>query len=700
VKDSVKHKISRLAYRTALMSIVLASLIAISGYLLLRTYIYSVNAELGKRTALSSQQSIEFQLKERLASLVQRSAGYCDLTFHTVENNVNLLAGSASSILKNQGVFRPRPVAPPNPTNNGIYSAQVQHVADIDSRGYQNQMPLLGNLQGLMLTLATNISEVNTCYIGSELGYIIVVDDTPIKPGPPVDCRTRPWYMLARENKELIWTDIYPEAYGKGLVITCAKPFYHKNGDIAGVAGVELLLTMLSDLVRDAQVDELGASFIIDDYGNILVSDEEDASLLSKLTIPTTTDKSKIESVFIEGKEYFIAFAPIHVNICEETSVKRLYFASIVETSIANAPALDNTNSILTLTDNALKNINVIVFLFIFLLVIFNIVIFYFVERYASKFSQTITTPIAVLEESVNIIANGNLQHHIEMKTNDELETLAKSVNKMATDLKIYIENLQKITAEKERIDTELDLARKIQDSMLPNIEPDFANYVEFDLCAYIQPAKVVGGDFYDFFFIDAVTLALVIGDVSGSGIPAALYMGTVKTLIKNNAKNGMTPSEVCYIVNNLLCEANEEEMFATVFLVYINIHTGDCTFVSAGHLPPLVIRDDKATLFASEPNYMLGLLDGKTYEQYTAHLQPNDKLFLYTDGVTEAMNSNEELFTGEKLLEAANKYSGATMGEFCEAVRKEVLAFTGELTERDDYTTLGIQFFGGNAEC
>jgi len=678
------------------MSIVLASLIAISGYLLLRSYVYSVNAELGKRTALSSQQSIEFQLKERLASLVQKSAGFCDLTFHAVENNVNLLASSAGSILKNPYGFRARPVAPPNPASEGTFTAQVQYVLGIDSQAYHSEMPLLGNLQGLMLALATSTSEVTTCYVGSELGYIIVVDDSPIKPGPPVDCRTRPWYILAREQQEQIWTDIYPEAYGKGLVITCAKPFYHANGKIAGVAGIELLLTMVSELVRDARVDEQGASFIVDDNGTIVVSDEKDASLLSNLIIPKTMDKNMIESVFIEGKEYFIAFAPLQANIFESGSqTKRLYFASIVETSIINAPALENTNSILALTDTALKNINIIIFLFIILLVIFNVVIFYFVEGYANKFSQTITTPIAVLQESVKIIANGNLQNYIEMKTNDELEDLAHSVNKMATDLKIYIENLQRITAEKERIDTELDLARKIQNSMLPNIEPDFSNYAEFDLCAFIQPAKEVGGDFYDFFFIDADKLALVIGDVSGSGIPAALYMGTVKTLIKNNAKNGMSPSEVCYSVNNLLCEANEEEMFATVFLVYINIHTGDCTFVNAGHLPPLVIRNDKATLFASPPNYMIGLLENKTYLQYTANLQPSDKLFLYTDGITEAMNSEEELFSGDKLLEVANKYSSASMAQFCGDLRREVLAFTGEVTQRDDYTTLGIQFFG-----
>jgi len=709
VKSSVKYKISRLAYLTALIAIVFASVISISGYLLLRTYIYSVNEKLGKHTAQYSQHSIEYQLKEKLSSLVQKSAMYCDVTFHSIENKVHLLASSAEYVLKNPDNFISRPVLPPNPANEGIFTAQVQYVPSIDSRAYQREMPLLGNLQGLMLSLATSVGEVSTCYIGSELGYIIVVDDQPKKDGPIVDCRTRPWYLLARKQGEQIWTDIYPEAYGKGPVITCAKPFYHKNGEIAGVVGVEMLLSMLSDLVRDARVDELGASFIMDDRGTILVSDEKDADLLENFsfivgtqftasgqTSPVGDDNrpetfASVNTININSKEHFIAFAPI--NISSPSPIpKKLYFASIVETSIVNAPALENTDSILNLTDTALKNINVIIFIAIALLIASNIAIFFFVGGYAHRFSDTITKPIATLEKSVKIIANGQLDHHIDLKTNDELEYLGLSVNKMATDLQIYIQNLQRVTAEKERIDTELDLARRIQDSMLPRIHPHFSGYAEFDICAFIQPAKEIGGDFYDFYFILPQLLALVIGDVSGHGVPAALYMGTVKNLIKNYAKSGKSPKEVCEFVNNLLCESNDEGMFATVFLAYINISNGSLSFVNAGHLPPLVSSEQRLVFLDSTPNMMLGVRENQTFLQFDRHLSKGDKLFLYTDGVTEAINSDNELFSSARLLEVANKCASLEMSQFCGSLRAEVEAFMGEARAIDDYTTLGIE--------
>jgi len=699
MKRSVRHKISQLTYQTTLLSIVFASLISIGGYLFLRSYIYSVNEELGKRAAQNSQQSLEFQVKERLSSLVQKSAVYCDVTFHSVENKVSILASSANNILKNPNNYKARPVAPSNPDNQGVFTAQVQYVPSIDRPAYLREMPLLGNMQGLLRSLATNIGEVTTCYVGSELGYIIVVDDDPIKPGPVVDCRTRPWYRLAKLSGEQIWTDIYNEAYGKGLVITCAQPFYHKNGEVAGVVGVEMLLSTLSDLVRDARVDELGASFIMDDHGTIYVHDEKDSPLIDNLTLPIDTDKSKIESVSIDGKEYFIAFAPIHLNISEQTNpptnLKKLYFASIAEVSEVFAPAIINTNSILNLTNTALKNINLIIFFVITLLILCNIAIFYFVGTYSKKFSQTITDPIAVLEESVKTIANGNLQHHIDLKTNDELEYLGMSVNKMASDLQVYILNLQKMTAEKERIDTELDLASRIQDSMLPNIYPDFADKPEFDLCAFIQPAKEIGGDFYDFFFIDPQNLALVIGDVSGYGVPAALYMGTVKNLIKINAKSGKTPKIVCEEVNNLLCESNEEGMFATVFLAYIDIKTGMLSFVNAGHLPPLISGESGLVFLDSPPNFMLGAFENQTFLQYDRFLKPHDKLFLYTDGVTEAINKEDELFSAPRLLKIANKYTQQNMKQFCRSIRAEVEEFSHDVLSIDDYTTLGIEWRG-----
>ena len=198
------------------------------------------------------------------------------------------------------------------------------------------------------------------------------------------------------------------------------------------------------------------------------------------------------------------------------------------------------------------------------------------------RFAKSITKPISALQDGVSTIASGNSDYMIDIKTNDEIETLGEKVNEMAVDLKEYINNLSKVTAEKERIGAELNVATGIQKSMLPCIFPPYPEREEFDIFATMTPAKEVGGDFYDFFFVNDDNLAIVMADVSGKGIPAELFMVIAKTLIKNNAQYGKNPKETLEAVNNLLCENNEAGMFVTAFLGNIELSTGKFTYANA----------------------------------------------------------------------------------------------------------------------
>jgi len=249
--------------------------------------------------------------------------------------------------------------------------------------------------------------------------------------------------------------------------------------------------------------------------------------------------------------------------------------------------------------------------------------------------------------------------------------------------------------AKKERIDAELNVATHIQTSMLPHTFPAFPHRAEFDIYATMLPAKEVGGDFYDFFLLDDNTLAVVIADVSGKGVPAALFMVIAKTLIKSNALYGKNPKDVFEAVNNILCENNEENMFVTAFLGYLDIPSGKFTFANAGHNPPLLRSGKQFDWLKTKPGFILACMENMLYKQYEVFLQPDDELFLYTDGVTEAMNNERELFSDPRLLETANNYLDLPLKEFTEKLKGEIYKFADGAEQSDDITTLALRYKG-----
>jgi sigma-B regulation protein RsbU (phosphoserine phosphatase) len=278
----------------------------------------------------------------------------------------------------------------------------------------------------------------------------------------------------------------------------------------------------------------------------------------------------------------------------------------------------------------------------------------------------------------------------------NETGILAGVFQKMVLDLETYIENMTKATAEKERIGAELSIATKIQASMLPRIFPPFPDRNEFDIYASMLPAKEVGGDFYDFFMVGTNKLAVVIADVSCKGVPAALFMVVAKTLIKYNAQEGKPLKEVFDTVNNLLCENNDAGMFVTAFMGILDIPTGKFSFVNAGHNAPLIKRvDGKYEFLKIKPALILAAFEGTAYREDETDLLPGDMLYLYTDGVTEAMNTENELFSDPRLLETANRYKDCDVKELLESIKKEVDLFANGAEQADDVTMLALRYKG-----
>lgn len=283
----------------------------------------------------------------------------------------------------------------------------------------------------------------------------------------------------------------------------------------------------------------------------------------------------------------------------------------------------------------------------------------------------------------------------VEVHTGDEIEELADAFRYMSVELRAYIDNLARVTAEKERIGAELDVARRIQADMLPSIFPAFPEREDFDIYAIMTPAKEVGGDFYDFFMVDDDHLTLVVADVSGKGVPAALFMMIAKTLLKNVVQTGASPKQALELVNNQLCENNREEMFVTVWLGILELSSGELTYANAGHENPLWLRGGEWTYVKERHGFVLAGMEGTRYKEHQLTLASGDAIFQYTDGVTEAANPQNELFGDKRLLAAISAVASLTPGQLLPAVKAGIDAFIAEAPQFDDITMLCLTYRG-----
>ncbi len=322
----------------------------------------------------------------------------------------------------------------------------------------------------------------------------------------------------------------------------------------------------------------------------------------------------------------------------------------------------------------------------------------------ARHMKKTLVAPINEIAEAAEAYVRDKREgrsdsdHFSKLKisTGDEVENLALIMADMENDLTEFEANLTRITAEKERVGTELALATRIQADMLPNIFPAFPERPDFDVYASMTPAKEVGGDFYDFFLIDEDHLGLVMADVSGKGVPAALFMMISKILVQNYAMTGRSPGEVLNAVNAQICSNNREEMFVTVWFGVLDLTTGTLTAANAGHeYPVLKTPDGDFELVKDKHGFVIGGMESARYREYELKLEPGARLFLYTDGVAEATDSTGALFGTDRMLEALRSAENGTPEEILGAVDRAVSRFVGEAPQFDDLTMLCVHYIG-----
>ena len=644
-----------------------------------------------KRIREASEVAVVEEMKAKVSNLVGEKVNNAEIALEKYTNYLDMLVDLIEMIHANPNHYVKQDIPMRSPDSPKEYLTQRSFVDEnttVDS--VKDEMTLLANLESIWLPMMKQDGgTIATSYVGTESGFMISFDDNASMAEYSengevyFNHRERVWYEHAKEAGKLIFTDLSQDYFGRGLSLTCAKPFYY-DGKFAGVVAMDILIADLQKSIIDIDVEsnyEDDFAFLVNNEGDIIASPfiSKDATEFENINEPNNKYYEIRKNILGQKTgidhlgNFYCAYSPIEVA----DWVLCVY----VPEEIILIPVNNLEAAIRSMTN---------IFIIIFIVAIIIAIVA------AGVFAMKLTKPIETLRKDVKEISGGNLDHTARVIGNDEISDLATAFNDMTLSLKNYINDLTSLTAEKERIGAELNVATHIQSSMLPSIFPAFPNDSRFNIYATMDPAKEVGGDFYDFFMIDDKHIAIVVADVSGKGVPAALFMVIGKTLIKDHTSLNSDLSDVFYKVNNLLCESNSENLFITAFEAVINIETGHIIYVNAGHEMPFIYRKgEEWTAHPMKPGFVLAGMENMKFTMGELDLAPGDKIFQYTDGVTEATNSKNELYGMDRLKAALDENSSKNVNELLPAIKADIDKFVGEAPQFDDITMLGFEFKG-----
>ena len=669
------------------------------------------NAEQQTAITAVSEATMEGVLASTMAKTTALQAYIAGDLFGDVKTDVQTFQTFATELFANAEMFPPHPFSPPLAEKDGVPSVYVLHEPGVDPQDSQ-MLGLAANMSEILLARFASSDKLSGCFVGTADGNLLAVsnrsasclssDGTPLT----LDVRNRPWYRQAVEAGELFFTGVEMDSYTGIATLECAAPVY-RDGELVAVVGADVFLTSIRDYVESTTSD---GSFVcvINGDGQVLFSPMKEGSFKPELSAeaPDLRQSGNAElaafvsdalqgatglrTLSVDGKDCYMAGVPMDtldwtvVSVVDKALTRQPTEAMLENYEAINAKALGAFRSG---TQKSSQTFIVLVTVLILLGMVGALLI-----------ASRIVKPVEHMTRRINTLRGGDTLFEMEdvYRTNDEIEILAESFASLSKKTADYIEQITEITAEKERIGTELALATRIQADMLPNTYPAFPDRPEFDIYASMDPAKEVGGDFYDFFLVDSDHLCMVMADVSGKGVPAALFMMASRIILASYAKQGMSPAEIMRSTNETICQNNREEMFVTVWLGILEISTGKIRAANAGHEYPVLMQPGgKCELYKDKHGFVLGGMDGVKYKEYEFMLQPGARLFLYTDGVPEATNADNELFGTDRMLDALNEDMQADPQQVLHQVRRAVDAFVGEAEQFDDLTMLCLEYKG-----
>ena len=518
--------------------------------------------------------------------------------------------------------------------------------------------------------LYRNGGDVEVAYLGGENYHYFYQD----------------WYQIPRETQRPCWSEPYfDENGGNILMATYTRPFFRENTGqrrFSGVITADISLAWLEKTLSKVPILRTGYGFILSQNGTFITHPEKrwvmNESIFSIAEARTDPGLRHLGKQMIHGKSGFVRFSG-------DSSQRPgfLYFAPIGFSRWSIGFFFPQ--------DELMAHLNALNRKGIFLAICGVTLLVLMVWLIAG----TITHPLKTLSTAARQMATGDLEVSVPgLQRGGEVGVLADSLKYMRDSLKTHIRELLDTTAAKQRIEGELNVAREIQMGLLPKIFPPFPDIPGFDLFALLTPAREVGGDLYDFYRIDDAHICFVVGDVSGKGVPASLFMAVTMTLIKMTAAKGYGPNQILREVNDQLSRDNEASMFVTLFCGILNIRSGELCYANGGHNPPLLLRRQQPpTFLEGTDGVLLGAMENLDYEMKRIVLQPGDGLFLYSDGVTEAMDENERLYSEERLCKVLANTDDQPSKRLIERVMQSVLNFAGSAPQTDDITMMMIRF-------
>ncbi|MBP5746440.1 MAG: SpoIIE family protein phosphatase [Lachnospiraceae bacterium] len=703
--NSVAKKMVKNTLVFSLVTLVLSTITALLAIYSIRDSTVDGFTKLGDNASGISTSAMTEELENSIIQQVEDKAKLAEQKLMAYSNAMEYASDYAHALYVNADEYPKREVDFAKAENAGKWAMQL--MLEDKNKNYDNlrsECELLGNMEDIFATIVRNNDFVTTIYMATESGLMISYDEfSQLAVGEENHYwgyKDSIWYTQAKETGKASFTDTYWDQYGRGLTITCVAPFYDSYNRFAGCVAVDVLMTDLNNsMINDGIVDPNVAT-LIDDEGNVIASkeldidaqesysifDDDRGDLLKNIGHEIIDKRDGIIYTVDDEEEVYVAFGTIdstNWTICIASPV-----SSVIAPALAIRESIDSNTS--TLVDTVIRG----VLLVIQNLLVLTAVILFILMLTAGRFSRRISDPLKKLTSDVMEISTGNFDKRTDVSTDDEIGSLADSFNNMTDSLQKYIKDLKEVTAKEQRIAGELSAATDIQASMLPRDFAQFCKDRPFTIYASMDPAKEVGGDFYDYFMIDDTHLGLVMADVSGKGVPAALFMVIAKTLIKNRALMGGGPSEILEYVNNQLCEGNDEGLFVTVWFAILDLTTGKGMAVNAGHeYPAIRSATGKYELLNDEHGVVAGVMEDVHYKEYEFALEKGGALFVYTDGVPEATAANDEMFGLERMTEALNEDASAAPDKLLGNVRAAVDRFVGDAPQFDDLTMLALMW-------
>ncbi len=676
---SIRNQVQRAFLMAAAIGIFLFMFITLEN---LNSIYNDVSEEMIESQETITQQNTEdvLEISMQLAEVkAQLNAEKINGDLTRLSGELMLLKESIESLYTNGGMV----VSKEDIQRYSEYIVSVE--ADLTQEEIDETVALLANSVEMFDGILSIEENISLAYVVLENGMVFSSTDTFYAEVENADMRTRDWYTSAVSTGTVYWSELYQGTDDRSYV-TISVPVY-SQGEAFGVLAFDLRVSEISETVLYQKDESVIHSFIVTQDQMLLFSTDDFEVTQERMEfqlVETEITLGESEYGSYQNDEYIIGYAVI-----PETS---WYLVNSLDYETVHEPVENVTDTVattITSLQGSLKSKTVFTTFVLALSAIVIVLYNFFASR---RFAKKITNPIKVLEDGSTEIGRGNLDYVIPDLGEGEIGHLARNFNKMSTELKEYIRNISVITAEKERLGAELSVATNIQASMLPSIFPAFPTYKEFDIFASMTPAKEVGGDFYDFFLVDEDHLAMVMADVSGKGIPAALFMVISKTLLKNCAQTGISPHEVLEKVNNQLCEGNDAEMFVTVWLGVYEISTGHLRAANAGHEYPVLKRaNGEFELVKDVHGFVLAGMEGVRYKEYELQLEEGDKLFVYTDGVAEATNASDELYGTDRLLDLLNNNKETDVQQLLVEVKADIDLFAGDAPQFDDITMLAF---------